>query len=81
LGGTSILVAHNHPSGDPKPSPADLAITRRLQKAAEVLDISIVGHLVLGEDGHYASIATFWTNGTPAPASQGTAFVDNDALG
>jgi DNA repair protein RadC len=42
-----ILLAHNHPSGDPEPSPEDLAITRRLVDAGALLGIEVVDHLVV----------------------------------
>lgn len=43
-----IIVAHNHPSGDPAPSSADLQVTRQLREAARTLDISLIDHVVLG---------------------------------
>ena len=45
-GSAGILLAHNHPSGDPRPSDADCRVTRRLASAAEALDCAIVDHLV-----------------------------------
>ncbi len=50
----SVLLIHNHPSGDPTPSPEDLALSRRLVKAGEVIGIPVLDHLVIG-DGHYVS--------------------------
>lgn len=44
----SILVCHNHPSGDPTPSPEDIEITRQLVKAGKMLEIEVVDHLVIG---------------------------------
>ena len=44
----SIIVAHNHPSGDPSPSPEDVQVTRRLAEAGEVLGIDVLDHIVLG---------------------------------
>ena len=41
-----LVLAHNHPSGDPRPSPADYRATRRLAAAAEALDCAIIDHLV-----------------------------------
>lgn len=46
-----IVMAHNHPSGDPSPSQADLAITRRLREAAELVQIKLVDHLIIGAPG------------------------------
>jgi DNA repair protein RadC len=50
----SMILAHNHPSGDPTPSSEDVAITRRLIKAGEVLGIPVIDHIILGQqrDGH-----------------------------
>ena len=47
-GSAGIVLAHNHPSGDPTPSDADCRATRRLASAAEALDCAILDHLVFG---------------------------------
>lgn len=52
LGATAIIVAHNHPSGDPSPSPADLAATRRLAEAASLVGVALLDHLILAHDRH-----------------------------
>ena len=44
-----IVVAHNHPSGDLTPSKADLAATKRLREAGELLSVPLVDHLILGK--------------------------------
>ena len=44
----NIIVAHNHPSGDPNPSPEDVLITRKLKQAADLLDIDLLDHMVIG---------------------------------
>lgn len=44
-----ILLIHNHPSGDPNPSQADLAITERLRQAGEILGIPLLDHLIIGD--------------------------------
>lgn len=46
----SLIVAHNHPSGDPEPSPEDIKVTQSLKKAGELLDIPLLDHLVIGHD-------------------------------
>lgn len=46
---TSIIMVHNHPSGDPKPSDDDLIITRKLLKAGDVLMIDILDHVIIGD--------------------------------
>jgi DNA repair protein RadC len=47
----SIVVAHNHPSGDPEPSEEDVAITRRLAEAGELLGIGLLDHIVVAKRG------------------------------
>ena len=49
-GSAGIVLAHNHPSGDARPSDADCRATRRLASAAEALDCTILDHLVFGGD-------------------------------
>ena len=44
----SIIIAHNHPSGDPSPSPDDVAVTRAVVEAGKLLDIEVLDHLVIG---------------------------------
>jgi DNA repair protein RadC len=51
----SILVVHNHPSGDPTPSPDDVVVTRSLVEAGRLLDIELLDHLVIGQ-GRYVSM-------------------------
>ena len=47
----SVIVAHNHPSGTLEPSPEDLALTKRLQKAGELLGIKVLDHLIVSATG------------------------------
>jgi DNA repair protein RadC len=47
-GSTGMVLAHNHPSGDPRPSESDCRATRRLATAAEALDCTVLDHLVFG---------------------------------
>ncbi|MGB0370770.1 MAG: RadC family protein [Opitutales bacterium] len=51
-GAAGVLCAHNHPSGDPMPSRADIQITRRLKEAAKILDIHLLDHIIVGELRH-----------------------------
>lgn len=44
----AIIVCHNHPSGDPTPSPEDIAVTEQLVQAGKMLDIELVDHLIIG---------------------------------
>lgn len=52
LGASAIILAHNHPSGDPTPSQADIAMTREIVKAGESLGVAVHDHLIIGRDGH-----------------------------
>jgi DNA repair protein RadC len=52
----SVVVVHNHPSGDPTPSGADVQLTRRLVKAGDVLGIDLLDHVVIGDAGEYSSL-------------------------
>ena len=48
---TTVIVFHNHPSGDPSPSPQDLAFTRQLIDAGQMLGVNVLDHLVVGSSG------------------------------
>jgi len=45
----AVIVAHNHPSGDPTPSPEDVAVTERIVNAGKLLDVEVLDHLVIGQ--------------------------------
>lgn len=51
----SIILTHNHPSGDPRPSREDLAVTDRLYKSGNILDIPVLDHIIIGT-GQYISL-------------------------
>ncbi|MBN1248788.1 MAG: DNA repair protein RadC [Anaerolineae bacterium] len=51
----AVIVAHNHPSGDPTPSPEDVALTRRLVDAGKLLEVQVLDHLVIGNN-RYVSL-------------------------
>ena len=60
-GATAIIVSHNHPSGDPAPSAADVQVTRQLRDAAKIIDIDLLDHVIVGHaesdptgKGHYS---------------------------
>lgn len=53
----AIIVMHNHPSGDPTPSVEDVAVTRRLEQAGEILGVRVLDHIVLGDGNAYMSFA------------------------
>ena len=50
-----MIVAHNHPTGVPTPSPEDIELTRRLDRAAELVGIRLLDHVIVG-DGTYESL-------------------------
>lgn len=51
----SIIICHNHPSGDPSPSDEDIKVTYRLEKCGEILGIHLIDHLIIG-NGQYTSL-------------------------
>lgn len=50
-----VILAHNHPSGDPTPSPDDIGVTRAVVDAGRILEITVLDHLIIG-DGTYCSL-------------------------
>jgi DNA repair protein RadC len=54
LGAAAIILAHNHPSGDPTPSQADIAMTKEIVKAGKILGVAVHDHLVIGRRGHFS---------------------------
>ena len=57
LGAASLILAHNHPSGDPTPSREDIALTRKLAEGGKLLDINIHDHIILGGNAAFVSLA------------------------
>lgn len=55
--GAALAIAHNHPSGDPAPSPDDHALTNRIRNAAEILGIPLIDHVIVGAGDSYYSYA------------------------
>lgn len=53
-GATSIIMAHNHPSGNVQPSRADRKLTERVKQAGEVLDIKVLDHLIITEQEYFS---------------------------
>jgi len=51
---TNVVLAHNHPSGNTKPSSSDLAITKKAVDGLQLLDIKVLDHMIVGEDGYYS---------------------------
>lgn len=56
INATSLILAHNHPSGNLRPSRQDIALTEQIKKAAEIMKIAVLDHIVLA-DGSYYSFA------------------------
>jgi DNA repair protein RadC len=52
LSATAIIMVHNHPSGDPTPSRADIEMTNRIIEIASGLGIAVHDHIIVGRDGH-----------------------------
>ena len=73
-GACAIILVHNHPSGDPDPSPQDLALTERLVAAGALLDIRILDHVIVGR-GRYTSLrdAGLWPS-TPVKSIRSVGF-------
>lgn len=55
LAASGIILAHNHPSGSAEPSQEDVALTREMVKAGDIMGIPLLDHVVLGHEGRYAS--------------------------
>ncbi|MBN1889995.1 MAG: DNA repair protein RadC [Thermoflexales bacterium] len=52
----AIIVAHNHPSGDPSPSPEDVAVTKQVVEVGKLMDIDVLDHLIVGSPGRWLSL-------------------------
>ena len=52
----AIVVSHNHPSGDPTPSPEDVAVTRSIVQAGKLMDIECLDHVIVGQGGKWISL-------------------------
>ncbi|HEY9245304.1 MAG TPA: DNA repair protein RadC [Candidatus Methanoperedens sp.] len=53
ISASSIIVAHNHPSGDPSPSREDIEITKKLHEAGKMMGIELLDHVIIGYDRYY----------------------------
>ena len=53
-GAVSIVLVHNHPSGDPEPSEDDVALTEQVQEGAKLLDLCLMDHLIIGDQTYYS---------------------------
>ena len=50
----TIIIAHNHPSGNTQPSEADIHLTRKLKEAGMMLDLPVLDHLIITSEGYYS---------------------------
>lgn len=55
-GATSIILSHNHPSGDPTPSVADIKITKQLIESGKIIGIEVIDHVIIGDNGNFVSL-------------------------
>ena len=69
-GAAAVILAHNHPSGDPSPSPDDWAVTRQISEAGRMLGIPVLDHVILG-DGRFTSLAEEGCHRWRPPADPG----------
>ncbi|MGC9341127.1 MAG: JAB domain-containing protein, partial [Bacteroidales bacterium] len=51
---SAIIICHNHPSGNPSPSQADMRITEKIKSAASTMDITLLDHLIIADDRYYS---------------------------
>jgi len=54
LNATSLIIAHNHPSGEINPSKEDIALTENIKSVCDTMDISLIDHLIIGDDDYYS---------------------------
>ena len=54
LKASAVILSHNHPSGNPKPSEADLKMTRKVKQALETFEIMLMDHIIVTEDDHFS---------------------------
>lgn len=52
----AVLLIHQHPTGDPAPSTEDIAITRRLREAGEILGLKVLDHIIIGQDEYLSFV-------------------------
>jgi len=50
----SIILGHNHPSGDPEPSQEDIDVTKKINKACRLMNIPLLDHIIIGHEGYYS---------------------------
>lgn len=62
IGAASVLVVHNHPSGDPSPSAEDLAVTSRLRETGALVGIPLLDHCIVGDDRYFSFLERGYMN-------------------
>ncbi len=55
-GAAAIIVAHNHPSGDPTPSPEDIRMTRQIVEAGKIIEIPVIDHIIIGRKSAHTQL-------------------------
>lgn len=53
-GACSVILSHNHPTGNPQPSAADIKLTEKLRRALSTFELSLMDHIIIGENGYYS---------------------------
>lgn len=53
----AVVLAHNHPSGDPMPSQSDINITQKIKSALALIDVRVLDHIIIGDNGRFESLA------------------------
>ena len=81
LNASSIILVHNHPSGDPTPSPDDLHLTAEAIAAGRILDIGLLDHLVIGHDAYVSLRDRGVAFDRPGPVARAADRVSADAVG
>lgn len=52
--GSAIILAHNHPSGNPRPSDADIQLTKKMKEAGQMLDMPVIDHIIIGDEKYFS---------------------------
>lgn len=71
LGAASVLVLHNHPSGDPSPSSEDFSVTSRLREAGALVGIPLLDHCIIGDERYFSFLERGYLNHPVAASSTG----------
>ncbi|WP_343668442.1 DNA repair protein RadC [Chitinophaga sp.] len=80
LGATSLILCHNHPSGNLSPSQADILFTQKVVRAAALLDILVLDHIIVSEAGYYSmNEEGMMDEGKKQPAPQSRLIRENDS--